>query len=108
MPKTGHILSVKVTGNVRVKVTENIRVPYFSELEIVAQVKGCTNDTNSCYFLESNLQNSNILVVRAVVTMGKFVPVCLLSLTGESINLYSGCSLAKLSEVEMVLTCQRE
>ena len=50
LPMTGHVLSVKVT--------ENDRVPSFSELEIVVQVKGYTNDTNSCYLLESNLQNS--------------------------------------------------
>lgn len=95
LPKTGHLLTVKVV--------ENVRVPSFSELEIMARVKDCVNSTNGCYLLESNLQNSDMLVARAVVTEGEFVPVRLLNPTGESIILYSGCSLAKLSEVNMVI-----
>ena len=49
--------------------------------------------------LESNLQNSDLLVARAIVTLGKTVPVRLLNPTGSSINLYSGARVAVLSEV---------
>ena len=60
-----------------VKVIDNIRIPAFSELEILAQVKG---DGSHSYMLESNLKNSDLLVARAVVTPGEVVPVRLVKL----------------------------
>ena len=87
--ESGHVLSVKVI--------DNVRIPSFSELEILAQVRG--DGDNNCYMLESNLQNSDLLVARAVVTPGDVVPVRLLNPTGKSITLYSGASMAVLSEV---------
>ena len=87
--ESGHVLSVKVI--------DNVRIPSFSELEILAQVRG--DGGNNCYMLESNLQNSDLLVARAVVTPGDVVPVRLLNPTGKSITLYSGASVAVLSEV---------
>ena len=64
MVKSGHVLSVSVI--------DNVRVPSFSELEILVQTRG---DGSHCYMLESNLQNSDLLVARAVVTPGETVPV---------------------------------
>ena len=58
-----------------VKITDNIRILAFSELEILAQVKG---DGSHCYMLESNLKNSDLLVARTVVMPGKVVSVRLL------------------------------
>ena len=54
-----------------VNVIDNVRIPSFSELEILAQAK---SDGNHCYMLESNLQNSDLLVARAIVTPGETVP----------------------------------
>ena len=42
--ESGHVLIVEIT--------DNIRIPAFSELEILAQVKG---DGSHCYMLENNL-----------------------------------------------------
>ena len=84
-----------------VNVIDNVRIPSFSELEILAQTKsdGTKSDGNHCYMLESNLQNSDLLVARAVVTPGETVPVRLLNPIGISINLYSGARTAVLLEV---------
>ena len=92
---SGHVLTVKVI--------DNIRIPAFSELEILAQVKG---DGSHCYILEGNLKNSDLLVARAVVMPGEVVPVRLMNPTGGSINLYSGASVAVLSEVAEVMNDQ--
>ena len=92
---SGHVLTVKVI--------DNIRIPAFSELEILAQVKG---DGSHCYMLEGNLKNSDLLVARAVVMPGEVVPVRLMNPTGGSINLYSGASVAVLSEVAEVMNDQ--
>ena len=89
LAESDHVLSVKVI--------DNVRIPSFSELEILAQVKG--DGGNNCYMLESNLQNLDLLVARAVVTPGNVVPVRLLNPTGKLITLYSGASVAVLSEV---------
>ena len=43
MGESGHVLTVKIT--------DNIRIPAFSELEILAQVKG---DGSHCYMLDNN------------------------------------------------------
>ena len=95
MVKSGHVLSVSVI--------DNVRVPSFSELEILVQTKG---DGSHCYMLESNLQNSDLLVAREVVTPGETVPVRLLNPTGRSINLYSGARIAVLSEFMEILDSQ--
>ena len=58
MVKSGHVLAVSVI--------DNLRVPSFSELEILAQTRG---DGSHCYMLESNLQNPDLLVARAVITL---------------------------------------
>ena len=47
-----------------------------------------------------------MLVARAVVMPGEIVPVCLMNPTGGSINLYSGASVAVLSEVAEVMNDQ--
>ena len=52
MGGSGHVLTVKVI--------DNTRIPAFSELEILAQVK---SNGSHCYMLESNLKNSDLLVV---------------------------------------------
>ena len=88
MVKSDRVLSVNII--------DNVRIPSFSELEILAQTK---SDGNRSYMLESNLQNSDLLVARAIVTPGETVPVRLLNPTGSSINLYSGARVAVLSEV---------
>ena len=93
--KSGHVLSVSVI--------DNVRVPSFSEVEILAQTKG---DGSHCYMLESKLQNSDLLVARAVVTLGETVPVRLLNPTGSSINLYSGARIAVLSEFMEIVDSQ--
>ena len=93
MGESGHVLTVKIT--------DNIRIPAFSELEILAQVKG---DGNHHYLLENNLKNPDLLVARAVVMPDKIVPVRLLNPTGGSINLYSEASVAVLSEVTETMT----
>ena len=49
--------------------------------------------------LENNLQNSNLLLARAILTPGETVSVRLLNPTGSSINLHSGARIAVLSEV---------
>ena len=92
---------VKADRVLSVNIIDNVRIPSFSELEILAQTKsdGTTSDGNRSYMLESNLQNSDLLVARAIVTLGKTVPVRLLNPTGSSINLYSGARVAVLSEV---------
>jgi len=64
---SGYVLSVKVI--------ENVRVPSLSELEISVQVKGCTDDNDNCYMLEGSIQNSDVLVARAVVTLVEIFPV---------------------------------
>ena len=89
-----HVLSAQVV--------ENVRVPSYSEMEILLEVKGCTPNNSSCYVLESNLQNSDIMVARALVTPNEFVPVRLLNPTGESIVLYSGANVAVMSEISEV------
>ena len=76
---------------------DNVRVPSFSELEILAQTKG---DGSHCYMLESNLQNSDLLVARAVVTLGETVPVRLLNPIGSSIDLYSGARIARAARYQ--------
>ena len=93
MVKSDRVLSVNII--------DNVRIPSFSELEILAQTKsdGTTSDDNRSYMLESNLQNSDLLVARAIVTPGETVPVRLLNPTGSPINLYSGARVAVLSEV---------
>jgi len=92
-------------------VTDNVRIPSFSELEISAQVRGHTVNTNS-YVLEGNMKNSDVMVARAVVAPGSTVPVRLLNPTGEPINLYSGSKIALLSEVlelmDSLLECEAE
>ena len=93
--ESGHVLSVSVI--------DNGRVPSFSELEILAQTKG---DGSHCYMLESNLQNSDLLVARAVVIPGETVPVRLLNPTGNSINLYSGAHIAVLSDFMEIVDSQ--
>ena len=92
---------VKADRVLSVNIIDNVRIPSFSELEILAQTKsdGITSDGNRSYMLESNLQNSDLLVARAIVTLGKTVPMRLLNPTGSSINLYSGARVAVLSEV---------
>ena len=92
---------VKADRVLSVNIIDNVRIPSFSELEILAQTKsdGTTSDGNRSYMLESNLQNSDLLVARAIVTLGETVPVRLLNPTGSSINLYSGARVAVLSEV---------
>ena len=95
MIQSGHVLSVSVI--------DNVRVPSFSELEILAQTKG---DGSHCYMLESKLQNSDLLVARAVVTPGETVPVRLLNPTGTSIILYSGARIAVLSEFMEIVDSQ--
>ena len=86
-----------------VSVIDNVRVPSFSEPEILAQTKG---DGSHCYMLESKLQNSDLLVARAVVTPGETVPVRLLNPTGSSITLYSGARIAVLSEFMEIVDSQ--
>ena len=83
-------------------VVENVRVLSYSEMEILVKVKGCTPSNSSCYVLESNLHNSDIMVARALVTSNEFVPVCLLNSTGEPIVLYSGANVAVMSEISEV------
>ena len=90
-----------------VKITDNIRIPAFSELEILAQVKGNGSHCH-CYMLENNLKKSDLLVTRAVVMPDKVVPVRLLNPTGGSINLHSGASVAMLSEVTEIMTDHSE
>ena len=65
-------------------------------------------DGGHCYMLENNLKNSDLLVARAVVMPDKVVPVRLLNPTGGSINLYSGASVAMLSEVTEIMTDHSE
>ena len=72
MGKFGHVVTVEIT--------DNIRIPAFSELEILAQVKG---DDRHCYMLESNLKN--LSVARAVVMPDMVVPVRLLNPTGDQL-----------------------
>ena len=43
-----------------------------------------------------------------MVTLGEIVPVCLLNPSGKPINLYSGCNLARLSRVQMVMDNSEE
>jgi len=81
-----------------VTVIDNVRIPSLSELEISAQVRGHTANTNSC-MLEGNMKNSDVMVARAVIAPGSTVPVRLLNPTGEPVNLYSGSKIALLSEV---------
>ena len=80
-----HVLSAKVI--------ENVRVPSYSEIEIL---KGCTPNESNCYMLESNLQNSDILIARALVTPNELVPVCLLR---SQLFLYSRANVAVMSEI---------
>ena len=68
-----------------VKVVDNVRVPSYSEMEIVATVKGCTLSQGSCYVLENNLHNSDVIVARALVIPDEFVPVRLLNPTDKPI-----------------------
>ena len=89
MGESGHVLTVKII--------DNVRIPAFSELEILVQVKGDGSH------LENNLKNSDLLVARTVVTPGDVVPVRLMNPTGGSINVYSGASVAVLSEVIEVM-----
>ena len=78
-----------------VKVVDNVRVPSYSEMEIVAKViKGCTLSQGSCYVLENNLHNSEVIVARALVTPDEFVPVRLLNPTDKPIVIYSGANVA--------------
>ena len=56
-----------------VTIIDNVRIPSLSEMEISAQVRGHTVNTNN--------------------------PVRLLNPTGEPVNLYSGSKIALLSEV---------
>ena len=90
-----------------VTVINNVRIPSFSELEISAQVRGHTVNTNS-YVLEGNMKNSDVMVARAVVVPGSTVPLCLFNPTGEPVNLYSGSKIALLSEVSEVMDSQLE
>ena len=97
MGESGHVLTVKIT--------DNIRIPAFSELEILTQVKG---DGSHCCMLENNLKNSDLLVASAIVMPGKVVPVHLLNPTGASINFYTGAIMAVLSEVTEDMTNHSE
>ena len=63
-----HVFMVKVVDNVS-----------YSEMKIVAKVKGCTLSQGSYCVLENNLHNSDVIVSRALVTPDEFVPVHLLN-----------------------------
>ena len=85
-----------------VKVADNVRVPSYSEMEIVAKVKGCTLPQGSCYVLENNLHNSEVIIARALVTPDEFVQVRLLNPTDKPIVIYSGANVAIISEISEV------
>ena len=85
-----------------VKVVDNVRVPSYNELEIVAKVEGCTLSQGSYCVLENNLQNSDVIVARAMVTPDEFVPVRLLNPTNKPIVIYSGANVAIMSEISEV------
>ena len=85
-----------------VKVVDNVRVPSYSEMEIMAKVKGCTLSQGSYYVLENNLHNSEVIVARALVTPDEFVPVRLLNPTDKPIVIYSGANVAIMSEISEV------
>ena len=51
--------------------------------------------------LESNLQNSDIMIATALVTPNEFVPVCLLNPIG-TIVLYSRANVAVMSEISEI------
>ena len=87
-------LVIKPDRVLSVNIIDNVKIPSFSELEILAQTKsdgtksdGTKSGGNRCYMLESNLQNFDLLVARAIVTPGETVPVRLLNPTGSSCTL---------------------
>ena len=49
-----------------ITVIDNVKIPSFSELEISAQVRGRTVNTNS-YVLKGNIKNSDVMVAREIV-----------------------------------------
>ena len=58
--------------------------------------------------LENNFKNLDLLVAKVVLMPGDVVPVRPLNPTGGSINLYSGASVAVLSEVMEVTDSHSE
>ena len=95
---------VKFDCVLSVNIADNVRIPSFSELEILANTKG---DGDHSYMLESNLQNSDLLMTRAIVTPGKTVyPSTFVNPSVSSINFYSGARIAVLSEIMEIVDSQ--
>ena len=71
-------------------------------MEILADVSDFVHE-NQMYILEGvELQNTNVMVARAVVTPGVSVPVRVMNPTDQPVTLYNGTRIAHLTEVEEV------
>ena len=85
-----------------IRVTANVRLPVYSEMEILADVSDFVHE-NQMYILEGvELQTTNVMVARAVVTPGVSVPVHVMNPTDQPVTLYKGTRIAHLTEVEEV------
>ena len=92
----------KKTPVLFVRVTANVKIPAYSEMEILADV-GDLAQRNQTYVLEDiNIQNSDVMVARAVIIPGESIPVRVMNPTDQPVTLYRGTRIAQLAEIEEV------
>ena len=80
----------------------NVRLPAYSEMEILAESSDLVQE-NQVYVLEGvELKTTSVMVARAIVTPGVSVPVRVMNVTDQPVNLYKGTRIAHLTEIEEV------
>jgi len=70
---------------------------------ILAAVSGQVLDMN--YLLEGHLQNSDLMLAKALVTAGKSIPIQVINPTSKPVILYKGTNVASLLGVDEVICC---
>ena len=79
-----------------------MKISAYSEMEILADV-GDLAQRNQTYVLEDmNIQNSDVMVARALIIPGESIPVHVMNPTDQPVTLYRGTRIAQLAEVEEV------
>ena len=68
-------------------------------------IVGQASDTN--YLLEGQLQYSDLMIAKAVVTPGDSIPVRVMNPTSRPVILYKGTNMALLSGIDEVICCQQ-
>ena len=92
----------KKTPVLFVRVTANVEIPAYSEMEILADV-GDLAQRNQTYVLEDmNIQNSDVMVARALIIPGESIPVRVMNPTNQPVTLYRGTRIAQMAEIEEV------